>query len=633
MTMAGAQFGRYRLLELIGEGGMGRVYRAVDTLTNRVVALKVLHPRFAADPVSQERFRREAKAAAGLSTPHVVPIFDYGDIDGRLFICMQLLVGQGLDSLLAQTGPMPAGQAVHLVSQAAEALQAAHAAGLVHRDVKPSNLFVDPNGFVYLVDFGIAQAAGESGLTGTGGAIGTFAYMAPERFTGGVADARSDVYSLAGVLFELLTGRTPFPGAGLEQQIAGHLTQPPPRPSDSRPELGAGFDAVVAQGMAKDPARRFGSADELAAAATAALAEVAVSPQTEPGRPREPAAGGATPGRGRLLRIGVLATVVVAAVTAGVVYAMTRTSSHPATVHAQFTVADPQQPFDTKLAGLALDPAAHTAYTVDTKANVLRLYDTGTRSFTATVDVGKNPLDVALDTANHTAYVVDYDDETVSVIDTDTRAVTATFPAGSTPNAVAYDPGTHVLYVSNGGDQAVSVIDVKTRAVVKRIALDGRNYPNGIVVDSANHRVYVSYTFGPAVTVIDTESRTVTATIPAGKTASSLGLDAAAHLAYVGDSGDNTVSVIDTRSQKSLATVPVGHSPTSVAVDPAYHNVYVANANFSPVGTVSVINTESRTVVATLPIRGWPAKVVVDPGTHIVYVLDAYTGVSVVTPV
>ncbi|MEU6582421.1 serine/threonine-protein kinase [Nocardia sp. NPDC046763] len=271
MSVEGTRFGRYRLQQLLGEGGMGQVYRAYDTGTDRVVAVKVLHAHVAADPVFRERFRREAKAAAALGDPHVVPIFDYGEIEGRLFMCMQFLDGEGVDALLARSGPMPVGDAVSVLTQAAAGLGAAHTAGLVHRDVKPSNLFITANGFVYLIDFGIARAAGETGLTSIGSTIGTLAYMAPERFTTGIADARADVYALACVLFELLTGHPPFPVAAVEQQIASHLTEPPPRLSLIRPEVGTGIDAVIARGMAKDPGQRYQRATDLAAAAAVSI--------------------------------------------------------------------------------------------------------------------------------------------------------------------------------------------------------------------------------------------------------------------------------------------------------------------------------------------------------------------------
>lgn len=247
---------------------MGQVYRAFDTSTDRVVALKVLPPHFAHDKIYRERFRREAQAAARLSEPHVIPIHQYGEIDGRLYLDMRLVEGADLGSLLTLGGPLPAAKAVSYLEQVAAALDAAHAAGLVHRDVKPSNVLVTSADFAYLIDFGIAAGTGETSLTTTGATIGTFAYMAPERLTQGSYDGRADVYALACVLYECLTGAKPFPGESAERQIAAHLTEPPPRPSNG--PVSAAFDEVIARGMAKDPAQRYQTAGELAAAARAA---------------------------------------------------------------------------------------------------------------------------------------------------------------------------------------------------------------------------------------------------------------------------------------------------------------------------------------------------------------------------
>jgi serine/threonine-protein kinase len=259
----GTPFGRYRLVELLGRGGMGEVWRAFDTVTNRIVALKVLPAHLVDDQTYQERFRREAQAAAGLNNPHVIPIHDFGEVDGRLFVDMRLIEGRDLHVVLAD-GPLEPNRAVHIVTQVAKALHAAHKVGLVHRDIKPSNILLADDDFAYLIDFGIARVAGEAGLTTTGGLIGTLHYMAPERFSTGQADARSDIYSLACVLYESLTGHCPYPGDSLEQQLAGHLATPPPRPSMANPQVPQGFDGVVAKGMAKDPDERYRTTVELA---------------------------------------------------------------------------------------------------------------------------------------------------------------------------------------------------------------------------------------------------------------------------------------------------------------------------------------------------------------------------------
>ncbi len=275
--MESGQFGSYRIESLIGRGGMGEVYRAWDTEHERTVALKVLSEHLAADRGYRERFRREAHAAARLNEPHVVPIHRYGEIDGRLFLDMRLVQGDDVATVLHREGRMAPERAVSVVSQVAQALDAAHADGLVHRDVKPSNVLLTGSGdgeFAYLVDFGIARSTADSqgpSLTMTGAALGSFDYMAPERFLERPIDRRVDVYALACVLFECLTGRRPFPREGLAAQMFAHVNTEVDRPSALVPGLPAGLDAVVARGMAKDPAARQATAGELAAEARAAL--------------------------------------------------------------------------------------------------------------------------------------------------------------------------------------------------------------------------------------------------------------------------------------------------------------------------------------------------------------------------
>jgi serine/threonine protein kinase len=275
-------FGRYRLIALIGEGGMSRVYKAYDSVIGRDVAVKVLPTELSGQPGYQERFRREAHTAARLTEPHIIPIYDTGEVDGQLFLVMPIIDGIDLHGLLSRDGPMSPERAVRVIAQLAAALQAAHAVGLVHRDIKPSNALVTGDDFVYLIDFGIAHDAAATKLTSTGMVVGTWAYMAPERFTTGTADVRADVYALACVLYECLTGALPFPGDSMEQQIRGHLTLDPPKPSDVNPAVPAGLDEVIAVGMAKDPDQRYQSARDLATAAQQALTAAASHSQAAP---------------------------------------------------------------------------------------------------------------------------------------------------------------------------------------------------------------------------------------------------------------------------------------------------------------------------------------------------------------
>jgi serine/threonine protein kinase len=281
----GTPFGRYRLIELLGRGGMGEVWRAHDTDTDRIVAIKVLPANLSEDAEFQRRFRREAHAAARLNSPHVIPIHHYGEIDGRLYLDMRLIKGRDLAAVLAD-GPLDPTRAVNIVGQVAKALHAAHEEGLLHRDIKPSNILLDRDDFAYLIDFGIARTIGETRMTQTGGAIGTFQYIAPERLAIGVdEDARADIYSLACVLYEALTGGPPFPGDTMPQLIAAHLNAPPPRPSITQPEVPPSVDEVIATGMAKEPDLRYATTIELADAARDAITAPVERPVSTPVRP------------------------------------------------------------------------------------------------------------------------------------------------------------------------------------------------------------------------------------------------------------------------------------------------------------------------------------------------------------
>ncbi|GAB3136712.1 serine/threonine-protein kinase [Amycolatopsis stemonae] len=266
------QFGPYRIEGLLGRGGMGEVHRAYDTAHDRVVALKLLSDPFVADEAFRARFRRESQIVARLREPHVIPIHAYGEIDGRLYLDMRLVEGRDLKELL-EAGPLDPARAAGIVEQVAGALDAAHADGLVHRDVKPSNVLVTNADFVYLVDFGIARSMSGEGtsITGTGNVIGTLDYMAPERFGEAPITGLVDVYALACVFFECLTGHRPFAAEGAAAQMGAHLTAPPPAPSRERPGLPPALDAVVARGMAKNPADRYPTATAFAQAVRAAV--------------------------------------------------------------------------------------------------------------------------------------------------------------------------------------------------------------------------------------------------------------------------------------------------------------------------------------------------------------------------
>ncbi|MER5268412.1 protein kinase [Actinosynnema sp. NPDC002837] len=265
-----ADFGRYEIRELLGQGGMGVVHRAYDTVHDRVVALKRLSAA-ATDHEYRARFQRESRIAAALSHPNVIPVNDFGEVDGHLFLDMMLVEGTDLRRALG-AGEVDPVRALKVLGQVAAAVDAANERGLVHRDVKPSNILIAADDHAYLADFGIARETSPeaTALTRSGDLIGSWDYMAPERLSGGAVDGRSDQYSLACVLFECLTGRLPHPATDPAAKVAAHLLQPPPAPSVFSPTVSPGLDAVVLRGLAKDPARRFESATALITAAEAA---------------------------------------------------------------------------------------------------------------------------------------------------------------------------------------------------------------------------------------------------------------------------------------------------------------------------------------------------------------------------
>ena len=267
----GSDFGPYRLRRLVGRGGMGDVYEAEDTVRERIVALKLMSKTLSNDPVFRSRMQREARTAGRLQEPHVVPIHDFGEIDGQLYVDMRLIDGTDVATTLSHYGPLSPARAVAIVRQVGSALDAAHAAGVLHRDVKPENILVSADDFAYLVDFGIASATSDEKLTQIGTTVGTFKYMAPERFRDADVTYRADIYALACVLYECLTGSPPYQGDQITVMSA-HVNKAIPRPSAARPGIPVALDHVIACGMAKDAADRYASCGDLAAAAYAALA-------------------------------------------------------------------------------------------------------------------------------------------------------------------------------------------------------------------------------------------------------------------------------------------------------------------------------------------------------------------------
>jgi eukaryotic-like serine/threonine-protein kinase len=280
-TLIGSLFdGRYHVLRKLGAGGMANVYLAEDQELGRRVAIKILNERHANDEQFVERFRREAKNAAGLSHPSIVSIYDRGEAEGTYYIAMEYLEGRSLKELIVSRGPAPVNLAIDYARQILQALRFAHMKGIVHRDIKPHNVLVDGDGRLKVTDFGIARA-GTSQMTEVGSIVGTAQYLSPEQARGSDVDQRSDVYSLGVVLYELLTGEVPFSGDTSVEIAMKHVSQTPQPPSALREDVPHELDLVVMRALAKDPQDRYQSAEEMEADLARVARGAGVSPETE----------------------------------------------------------------------------------------------------------------------------------------------------------------------------------------------------------------------------------------------------------------------------------------------------------------------------------------------------------------
>src|SRR3954466_6262305 len=269
-------FAGYRIDGVLDRGGMGVVYKATDADLDRTVALKIIAPEHTRNEDAVTRFKSEARLAASLEHPNIVPIHRGGEHEGVLYLAMRLVPGTNLREVI-NGGPLDLARTARILSEVADALDTAHTAGLVHRDVKPANILVcgdEDHEHAYLTDFGLTKRLGSPGdLTRPGGWVGTPDYVAPEQIQGHGVDGRADIYSLGCVVYEVLTGHVAYPKNSHMAKLWAHVTDPPPLPRRDRPDLVESFDVVVGRPTAKDPGDRYQSASELAAALRAAVGE------------------------------------------------------------------------------------------------------------------------------------------------------------------------------------------------------------------------------------------------------------------------------------------------------------------------------------------------------------------------
>jgi hypothetical protein len=285
-NLPGRRLGKYLVDAPIARGGMAWVYRGQDTLLNRPVALKVLDPALTADPASAERFRREAVTAANLQHPNIVPVYDVREDEGLLYTAMRYVPGETLRDRLTREGALPLDETLRIVRAVAAALTHAHRNGVVHRDVKPGNILLEPNGNVLLTDFGIARTASQSHLTQTGQVLGTVQYMAPELLQGLEPTTAADTYALGIVLYEMLTGKLPFDGTDLAAVMYRQVHGDMPSLHTGNPAVDAALEPIVAHALAKSPALRYATPDDLAADLAQAVRELPASPPLSTAAPK-----------------------------------------------------------------------------------------------------------------------------------------------------------------------------------------------------------------------------------------------------------------------------------------------------------------------------------------------------------
>ncbi len=570
------EFGRYRLFEKLGQGGMGAVYRAHDTALGRDVAVKVLRPELVAEPGFQERFRREAYAAGRLASPNIIPIYETGEIDGRLYLVMPIVDGVDVNQALDRDGPMSPEKAVRVVEQVAAALDSAHKSGLVHRDVKSSNLLMVGEDFVYLIDFGLVQEANAARLTLTNVAPGSPAYMAPERFKAGTTiDARADVYSLACVLYECLTARLPFSGGGVEGLTVSHLKDEPPKPSSFDPAIPAGFDEVIARGMAKEPADRYQSAHELAVAARAALTDDVVA--AAPTQAAAPSTPSPPPNRRRTRALTIAALVLVVVLAVAEVLRLT----HQFPFHAAKTQPQLVLPFTglDRPQGVAVD-AKGNVYVVDSGNNRVLELAAGSNSQTVAPFAGLDrPVAIAVDDAGDLEVTDPANNRVLELAAGSTSPTVLPFTDLAEPTGVAVnsrDPrNDRAVFVTDSGHNRVLELLVHSNGQTE-LPFSGLEGPSAVAVGS-DRVLFVLDRENERVLKLPWTAHVATVLPYAVGRPDFLAVDSTGNL-YVTDGRDNRVMQLVKASNTSI-TLPFNglNAPQGVAVDAA-GNVYVADS-------------------------------------------------------
>jgi serine/threonine-protein kinase len=670
----GQRFGAYLLGKVIGRGGMGVVYSAEHVHLGRTVALKLLAPELSTNEDFRARFLRESRLAAALDHPSVVTVYDAGDVHGVLYIAMQFVRGTDLAGLLASRGPMATGETLAILEQVASALDAAHVAGLVHRDVKPANVMIEGQR-CYLTDFGLTKrtsSASTRALTAAGQFLGTLAYVSPEQIEGRELDGRADEYALGCVLHECLTGSRPYPRPSEIAVVYAHLRDPPPRPTELRPDLPPSIDAVVGRAMAKRPAERYATCTEMVAAARAALDEPTPStaphspptapyppptaplpaeptpPPRAPDRPRtaataplRPPGPPGPPGppvsppppspppraperrRSLALPLALLAVLVIGGVVAAIVLSGGGDGGKKAAVSKRDSSSSGGGGGGGGGSGSAQRAAGPQFDVGDRPAGLVRggdfvwIANAGDGTVTRMTEDGESRKDIdtgegafAVGRSADAMWVANSVDNTVSRIDFATSRVSDPIPVGAKPQFVAAQDD--IIWVSNTDDDTVTVLD--DSGAEQGPAISVGSEPRGMSV-SDDGALWVANSGEGTVSRVEGDQ--VTETVQVGSEPADLSSGGGA--IWVANEGSDTVSRIDTSSSPArVKTTKVGDAPFGMAFGEGF--AWVTN---SADGTVMRLDPDSGKVVGdALAVPGRPMGITASQGSVLVTSAD-----------